>query len=101
MPMAAAPARPMGAASSTSPSISAAAAAMAGPLVLLRYRRFNDVLDGATFGVTAAVAWTGAQAIVGSLALFASGLRPGGADAVPWVARILALGVNFAAGLAR
>src|SRR3990170_4924743 len=38
-----------------------------GPLALLRYRRFNDVLDGVTFGATSAVCFTGALAIVGAV----------------------------------
>ena len=41
------------------------AAMLAGPLILLRDRRYNDVLDGATFGVTSAVAFVGAQVIAG------------------------------------
>ena len=33
---------------------------LAGPLVLLPYRKFNDVLDGTTFGATTAVTFWGA-----------------------------------------
>ena len=33
---------------------------LAGPLVLLPYRRFNDVLDGATFGAATAVSFVAA-----------------------------------------
>lgn len=64
------------------------ALALVGPLVLLPYRKFNDVLDGATFGVTAGVTFAGAQIIVESLDLLGSGLHPGG-DAVSWILRIL------------
>lgn len=66
---------------------------VAGPLVLLTYKRFNDVLDGATFGVASGVAFVGAQTLVTALNLFASGLRPAG-DPVPWVVRLLVLGVG-------
>ena len=34
---------------------------LVGPLVLLRYRNFNDVLDGVTFGGAAAVTFAGAE----------------------------------------
>ena len=64
------------------------ALALAGPLVLLPYRKFNDVLDGATFGATAGATFAGAQVIVQSLDLFSAGLHPGG-DAGSWVIRIL------------
>jgi hypothetical protein len=64
------------------------ALALAGPLVLLPYRKFNDVLDGATFGATAGATFAGAQVIVQSLDLFSAGLNPGG-DVVSWVIRIL------------
>lgn len=65
---------------------------VAGPLVLLRDRRFNDVLDGATFGVASAAAFVAAQIVVGSASLFAGGLTPIG-EPVAWIGRILALGV--------
>lgn len=65
---------------------------IAGPLVLLRDRRYNDVLDGATFGVSSAAAFVAAQILVGSASLFASGLRPIG-EPVAWIGRILSLGV--------
>jgi hypothetical protein len=64
------------------------ALALAGPLVLLPYRNFNDVLDGATFGATAGATFAGAQLIVQSLDLLSAGLRPGG-DSVSWIIRIL------------
>ena len=64
----------------------------AGPLVLLPYKRFNDVLDGATFGVASGVAFVGAQTLITALNLFDSGLRPVG-DVMPWIVRLLVLGV--------
>jgi len=71
----------------------AGALVLAGPLVLLRRPRFNDALDGATFGVAAAVAFTGAQTIATSVGLFSSGLRPSAPDVLPWVVRLLGLGI--------
>jgi hypothetical protein len=65
---------------------------VAGPLLLLRDKQFNDVLDGATFGVASAASFVAAQIIVGSASLFAGGVRPIG-DPLAWIARILALGV--------
>lgn len=63
---------------------------LAGPLVLLPYRRFNDVLDGATFGVTSAAAFVAAQALWQAHSLFDSGLRPVG-ELAPWLVRLLTL----------
>ncbi len=63
-----------------------------GPIVLLRYPRFNDMLDGATFGATAAAAFVGAQIIAQSIDLLRDGLFPT-ADRALWVARLLAQGV--------
>ncbi len=68
------------------------AAMVVGPLFLMRDRRFNDVVDGATFGVTSAVAFVGAQVIAGSIGLFANGPTPVG-ETLPWVVRIVAIGV--------
>jgi hypothetical protein len=65
---------------------------IAGPLVLLRWERFNDVLDGATFGAASAVSFGGAHLIVQSLPIFSAGLRPAG-DPLPWVVQMLSLGV--------
>ncbi len=67
---------------------------LVGPLVLLPYRRFNDVLDGASFGATSAVAFVGAQVIAQSIDLFGAGLRPGG-DSLLWIARLLTHGVGL------
>jgi len=69
-----------------------AAVMLAGPLVLLPYRKFNDVLDGATFGATAAVTFVASQAFAQAIDLFAGGIRPAG-DPLPWVARLVALGL--------
>ena len=53
--------------------------ALVGPLVLLRYRRFNDVLDGVTFGACAGAAFAGAEVITYGFSILSGGLRPGGA----------------------
>ncbi len=63
-----------------------------GPLFLLRDRRFNDVVDGATFGVASAVTFVGAQVIAGSIDLFAGGLYPSG-EPLPWVTRIVTIAI--------
>ena len=60
--------------------------------MLIRHREYNDVVDGATFGVASAVAFVGAQVIAGSVDLFAAGLTPVG-EPLPWVGRILAIAV--------
>lgn len=65
-----------------------------GPLVLLRYQHFNEVLDGVTFGTSAGAAFSGAQAITYSAHLIGAGLRPGGA-VLPWVWRLLSLGLGM------
>jgi hypothetical protein len=66
--------------------------ASAGPLLLLRYRWFNDVLDGVTFGTASAVSLAGAQALVVGAGLFTAGVRPPGAVSA-WIWRLLAQGV--------
>jgi hypothetical protein len=65
---------------------------LAGPLLLLPLRRFNDVLDGATFGAASAVTFTGAHLIVQSIGVLGSGLRPTG-DPLPWAVQVVSLGV--------
>ena len=65
-----------------------------GPLILLRYQRFNDVLDGVAFGATAAAWFSGAQAITYGVHLIGAGLRPGGA-VLPWIWRLLSLAVGM------
>jgi hypothetical protein len=66
--------------------------AIVGPLLLLPYRKFNDVLDGATFGVASASCLVGAQVLTQSSSSFAAGLRPVG-EVWPWVVRVLELGL--------
>jgi hypothetical protein len=65
---------------------------LGGPLILLRYHRFNSVLDGVTFGACTAAVFGGAQAITYGFHVLDAGLRPGGAD-IPWIWRLLSLGV--------
>ncbi|MFL5822331.1 MAG: hypothetical protein ACJ764_02700 [Solirubrobacteraceae bacterium] len=65
---------------------------LAGPLLLLRYHRFNSVLDGVTFGAATAAAFSGAQVITYGFHVLGNGLRPAGALA-PWIWRLLSLGV--------
>jgi hypothetical protein len=67
-------------------------AALVGPLVLLRYRNFNDTLDGATFGSAAAVAFAGAYLLTESTTFLAGGLAPAGL-VEPWLLRVLTLGI--------
>jgi hypothetical protein len=61
-------------------------------LVLLRYPRFNDVLDGTTFGAATAVTLIGAQTLVQAWPLVSGGLRPGG-ESVPWIVRLVEIGI--------
>ena len=65
---------------------------LAGPLVLLRYPKFNDVLDGATFGAASAVTFVAAQTVTTALDLFSAGVQPPG-DQLPWLGRLLVLGL--------
>jgi hypothetical protein len=65
---------------------------LAGPLVLLPYRRYNDVLDGAAFGSVSAAAFAGSQVLVYGVHMFDRGLRPAG-EPFPWIVRILAIAV--------
>ncbi len=69
-------------------------ALLGGPLILLRYHRFDDVLDGVTFGATAGAWFSGAQAITYGVHLIGAGLRPGGA-VLPWIWRLLSLAVGM------
>ncbi len=66
-----------------------------GPLMMLRDKRFDSVLDGVTFGASAAAAFGGAQAITYGVHLLQSGIRPSGA-VLPWIWRLTALGVATA-----
>jgi ribosomal protein L32 len=65
---------------------------LVGPIVLLRYRRFNETLDGTTFGAATAATFAAAQAVVVGVGVLGGGLRPAG-GAAPWVARLLAIAV--------
>ncbi len=65
---------------------------MAGPLVLLRYHRFNSVLDGVAFGLSAGAAFAGGQLIAYSYHVLGNGIRPHGAP-LPWIWRLLSFGV--------
>ena len=67
---------------------------LVGPLSLLRYRRFHDVLDGVTFGASAGAAFAGAQALTYGVHFFGAGIRPGGAVA-PWIWRLLSTGLGM------
>jgi len=63
-----------------------------GPLTLLRDRKFDDVLDGVTFGGACAVAFAGAELLTHSTTFLSSGLEPAGL-VTPWVLRLLTLGL--------
>jgi hypothetical protein len=65
---------------------------IAGPLPLLPYRKFNDVLDGVTFGGACAVTFVGAELLTHSADFLGAGVRPVGAT-VPWILRLISLGV--------
>ena len=65
---------------------------LVGPLVLLRHPRFNDVLDGTTFGAATAVALVGAQTLVQAWPLVSGGSRPLGA-ATPWLVSLAEIGL--------
>ncbi len=59
-------------------------------LALLRYPKFNDVLDGSTFGAASAISFTAAEVFVTSLSFLASGLSPDGVF-VGWTLRLLTI----------
>ncbi|MFN2545223.1 MAG: hypothetical protein ABR600_11745 [Actinomycetota bacterium] len=71
----------------------AVVAMLVGPLVLLPYRKFNDVLDGATFGACCAVSFAGALLLTQAFDFFGGGFRPQGAI-TPWLVRLLELAVE-------
>lgn len=69
--------------------------ALAGPVALLLPRaRFNDILDGATFGAVSAAALTAAMALTRGASLLAGGLSPDG-DTSEWVLRLAGLGIGM------
>jgi RsiW-degrading membrane proteinase PrsW (M82 family) len=61
---------------------------LVGPLVLLRYPRFNDVLDGATFGVASAAGFALTYTLVFAMDVLLGGLQPGG-DVSGWLLTIV------------
>jgi len=73
-------------------TLAEAALMIAGPLVLLRHHKFNDVLDGATFATVAAVSFVGARLLTDAVPLLGTGLQPQGAT-LPWVLRVLSAGI--------
>jgi hypothetical protein len=68
------------------------AAMLAGPSILLSYRRFDDVLDGVTFGGACAVTLVGAEVLANSGEFLSQGIKADGEISL-WVARLLLLGV--------
>jgi hypothetical protein len=72
--------------------ITGALVILMGPLILLPYRKFNDVLDGTTFGASCAVTFVGAEILANSADFLASGVKAAGST-TPWVLRLLTLGV--------
>jgi hypothetical protein len=58
----------------------------------MRYPRFNDVLDGATFGAGTAVAFTGVLVIAQAFSALDDGLKPPG-ELVPWLVKLAAIAV--------
>jgi hypothetical protein len=75
---------------------------VAGPLILLPQKSFNDVLDGVTFGGSSAVTLVAAEAITNSWSFLTHGFRAAGQNEL-WIARLLTLGVALpllAAGVA-
>jgi hypothetical protein len=63
-----------------------------GPLFLMRYPRFNDVLDGATFGAGTAVSFTGVLVVAQAFTALDDGLRPPG-ELVPWLAKLATIAI--------
>jgi len=61
-------------------------------LVLLRYPKFNDVLDGSTFGAAAAISFTGAEVLVQSYSYLSGSLSADGMF-LPWMLRLLSVAV--------
>jgi RsiW-degrading membrane proteinase PrsW (M82 family) len=69
------------------------ALSLAGPVfLLLRFPRFNDVLDGVTFGAGTAVAFAGAEVITYSFSILSGGLRPAG-DVAQHLARLATIAI--------
>ena len=68
------------------------ALSLAGPLMLLRARKYDDALDGVVFGGGAAVSFAGAYLLTESSAFLSGGLAPTGL-VEPWLLRLLTLGI--------
>jgi hypothetical protein len=66
--------------------------ALFGPLLLLRDNKYNDVLDGVTFGAVSAVTLVGAVTLAQAVELLRGGMRPPGANA-PWLWRLVDISV--------
>ncbi|HEX4323200.1 MAG TPA: hypothetical protein VHZ77_01065 [Gaiellaceae bacterium] len=64
----------------------------AGPLALLPYRKFDDLLDGVTFGACCGATLVAAEAIANSASFLHLGFKPAGNEEL-WIARLLTLGV--------
>jgi hypothetical protein len=82
--------------------LAALALMLAGPLLLLPYRKFDDALDGVVFGATCASTLLAAEAIANSWSFLQLGLYAAG-DPSLWIPRLLTLGVTMpvlAAGVA-
>jgi hypothetical protein len=67
---------------------------LAGPLILLPYRNFNDVLDGVIFGGSCAATLLAAEALANSADFLHLGFRAAGNEGL-WIARLLTLGVTM------
>jgi hypothetical protein len=65
---------------------------LAGPLALLRYPKFNDVLDGATFGASSAVSFLGAGALLAAFDYTRAGVAPPG-ETLPRIVVLMTLGI--------
>jgi hypothetical protein len=62
------------------------------PLLILPHRRFNDVLDGATFGVASGATFVSARVLAQSGSVFRDGLHPTGVH-WPWILRLSEIAV--------
>jgi hypothetical protein len=67
---------------------------LAGPLVLLPYRKFDDCLDGVVFGASCASTVLAAEAITNSSSFLHLGFRAAGNESL-WIPRLLTLGVTM------
>jgi hypothetical protein len=74
--------------------VAALVLALGGPIALLLPRaRFNDLLDGATFGAVSAAAVGAAIVLTRGASLLPGGLRPDG-DSAEWILRLAGLAVG-------